>query len=139
MSSMRSVPVSGAHLACYSEGAGPAVIFLHGGPGDTHHYMKRMAEPLFEDFQCIFFDQRGTGDSQAERVPENFKLDLLFEDLLAIKKSYELDELTLVGHSWGAMYALFAYPRCDGRRCTADEIKSEVLGVQPRSTGSIFR
>lgn len=106
------IRVFGGELVVYSFGEGPAVIFLHGGPGDTHHYMKRMARPLFNDFQCIFFDQRGTGGSTSfERDPAQFSLELLFEDLLAVKKHFNCGPTALVGHSWGAMYALFFYLR----------------------------
>lgn len=104
-----SVAVSCGRLATWSVGTGRPLIFLHGGPGDTHHYMKRMAEPLFEKFQCIFFDQRGTGLSVVEsREPHQFRLELMLEDLLAVKRAYTSDPALLVGHSWGAMYGLFA-------------------------------
>ncbi|CAN5412551.1 proline iminopeptidase-family hydrolase [soil metagenome] len=106
---MKPVPVEGATLATYSEGHGTPVIFLHGGPGDTHHYMKRMAEPLFKDFQCIFFDQRGTGASSVRaRSPENFAMPLLLEDIKAVARAYDTGPVRLVGHSWGAMYGLYA-------------------------------
>jgi len=45
---MNFVEVPDGDLAVYSFGSGPPVIFLHGGPGDTHDYMKRMAETCDE-------------------------------------------------------------------------------------------
>lgn len=106
---MRYIQSSGVTLATYTYGKGSPVIFLHGGPGDTHHYMKRMAEPLFDNFQCIFFDQRGTGDSKIENRAENqLTLDLMIEDLHAVQNYYSSGPVQLVGHSWGAMYGLFA-------------------------------
>ena len=98
-----------ATLATDSIGSGPSLIFLHGGPGDTHHYMKKMAEPLFKDFHCIFFDQRGTGLSEVEtRESKSFQLEFMIEDIFAIQKHYQTGPCTLVGHSWGAMYGLYA-------------------------------
>lgn len=109
MESKFQIPVQGGHIATYSIGNGPTVIFLHGGPGDTHHYMKRMAEPLFMNFQCIFFDQRGTGESNNfVRNEDQFRLPFLFDDLLAVQNHYASGPVMLVGHSWGAIYALFA-------------------------------
>lgn len=106
---MKAVSVEGATLATFSEGRGAPVLFLHGGPGDTHHYMKRMAEPLFNDFQCIFFDQRGTGASTVTaRSPQNFAMPLLLEDIKAVARAYDTGPVRLVGHSWGAMYGLYA-------------------------------
>jgi proline iminopeptidase len=106
---VKLISVAGGELATWSEGKGPPVIFLHGGPGDTHHYMKRMAAPLFDKFQCIFFDQRGTGLSEIRhREPSQFCVELMLEDLLAVKSAYTSEPAMLVGHSWGAMYGLFA-------------------------------
>lgn len=106
--------INGGELAVFSHGQGEPVIFLHGGPGDTHHYMKRMAEPLFSEtskhgFQCIFFDQRGTGDSKLRlRSRENFLPELLFDDLDRVRRKFTSGPIRLVGHSWGAMYGLYA-------------------------------
>lgn len=112
---LQSIPVSHGQLSAFSVGEGPSLLFLHGGPGDTHDYMKRMAEPLCADFRCIFFDQRGTGRSQGfERTPEEFKLERLFEDLKAVQEHFRAQEVILVGHSWGAMYALYACLRYPG-------------------------
>jgi proline iminopeptidase len=106
---VKSILVSGGSLATWSEGKGRPIIFLHGGPGDTHHYMKRMAKPLLNQFQCIFFDQRGTGLSKIRnREPGQFALELMLQDLLSVKSAYSSEPAMLVGHSWGAMYGLFA-------------------------------
>lgn len=111
----KRVAVDGGELAALSVGEGPSVIFLHGGPGDTHHYMRKMAAPLVSSFRCIFFDQRGTGGSDGfSRHPELFAPELLFADLAAIQDAFEAHDAALVGHSWGAMYALYAsihFPR----------------------------
>tara|TARA_Y100001935_G_C17296648_1_gene506490 strand:- start:1294 stop:2187 length:894 start_codon:yes stop_codon:yes gene_type:complete len=103
------IQASGAKIYAIEEGEGDPVIFLHGGPGDTHHYMRRMAEPLFKDFRCVFFDQRGTGKSEvAERSSSSFSLDLLFDDLNRVAGHFNFEKPALVGHSWGAVYALYA-------------------------------
>lgn len=114
MKSEIGVSVFGGELAVYREGHGEPVIFLHGGPGDTHHYMKRMAEPLCKpgsknQFQCIFFDQRGTGASRIEdRSPDNFSVEVLLDDLDRVRRKITSGPVRLVGHSWGAMYGLYA-------------------------------
>jgi proline iminopeptidase len=106
--------INGGELAVFSLGRGEPVIFLHGGPGDTHHYMKRMAEPLFSEsskpsFQCIFFDQRGTGASKLNRRSrDSFLPELLFDDLDRVRRKFTRGPIRLVGHSWGAMYGLYA-------------------------------
>lgn len=124
---MNLVRVPGGDLAAYSFGKGPPVIFLHGGPGDTHDYMMRMAEPLFDQFQCIFFDQRGTGgSSNFKREKSEFKIDLLLNDIRAIASHFGITTPALVGHSWGAMYALFALIRFPREFC-----KAALVGMGP--------
>lgn len=108
------VDIQGGQLAVFAVGAGEPVIFLHGGPGDTHHYMKRMAEPFYSStlkstYQFIFFDQRGTGASTLKtRSKENFHPELLFDDLERVRRNFTSGPVRLVGHSWGAMYGLYA-------------------------------
>ncbi len=115
----KRIAIAGGELAVFVEGRGEPVIFLHGGPGDTHHYMRRMAKPLFAadqsalktrgGYRCIFFDQRGTGGSKVDqRRRENFQMDVLFDDLERVRKKFTDGPIRLVGHSWGAMYGLYA-------------------------------
>lgn len=71
--------------------------------------MKRMAEPLFDQFRCIFFDQRGTGgSSNFKRDKSEFRIEHLLNDVVAVAAHFGIQQPALVGHSWGAMYALFA-------------------------------
>ena len=100
-------------------GAGPAVVFLHGGPGDEHRSLRPLAEPLAENFHCILYDQRGSGGSTLERLNEhNLHPDRFVEDLEDLRRHLGLETLTLVGHSWGAILALLyggAHPQQVGR------------------------
>ncbi len=53
-------------LATYCVGRSPLLVFIHGGPGDTHHYLRQVAPRLASDFTCVLYDQRGTGRSFVE-------------------------------------------------------------------------
>jgi proline iminopeptidase len=55
------LPTPDGELAWYETGSGAPLVFLHGGPGDDHRYMKALAEPLADHFRCILYDQRGSG------------------------------------------------------------------------------
>jgi len=96
-------------------GAGEPFVFLHGGPGMWHDELV----PSFLDFakthQCIFYDQRGNGKSLMEKIDEtNFTTDLLVEDLEALRKAFGLEQMNIVGHSWGGllgMYYTSKYPQ----------------------------
>ncbi len=97
----------GFHLAYYVAGKGPTILFLSGGPGDDHRYLRPVANPLTRSFHCVLFDQRGTGRSC---LPEHNEIMLaistFFEDIEALRAHLHLERLNLVGHSWGATLAL---------------------------------
>jgi pimeloyl-ACP methyl ester carboxylesterase len=63
---VRSAPVDGVSLAYEREGDGPAVVLLHGWPGDRADW--RAVRPLLGDgLQLIVPDLRGFGDSDRPR------------------------------------------------------------------------
>lgn len=103
----RDIKHADGKIATYTAGMGPVVVFLHGGPGDTHHYLRKMVEPLRDEFTCVLYDQRGTGGSQlSELTYETLAIERHLEDLELIRNALGGGKLTLVGHSWGASLAL---------------------------------
>jgi proline iminopeptidase len=101
------LPTADLQLAWYEAGDGPAVVFLHGGPGDDHSYLRPLAEPLTRQFRCILYDQRGSGHSHlTELHEETLHINRFFDDLEALRLHLTQPRLRLVGHSWGATLAL---------------------------------
>lgn len=92
------------HLEIFGLPTRPVVIVLHGGPGGDYRSLLSL-EPLRDDYQVVFYDQRGSGLSP--RVPdEQLTLDQYVEDLHAIVSAVSPRRpVRLVGHSWGAMLA----------------------------------
>lgn len=87
-------------------GDGPAVIFLFGGPGYAVSAMKPWAERLSNNYQCILFDQRGTGLScNAKLDTSTINLERAVQDLDDLRTHLKLNKLTLCGTSWGGMLA----------------------------------
>lgn len=81
---------------------------LHGGPGDTHHYLRDVAKILKEQFTCVLFDQRGSGRSfLTERNESTVSLPKFINDIDSILDFYRIKKTHLFGHSWGAMLGLF--------------------------------
>ena len=101
------------HYYTAGEGTTP-LIWLHGGPGETHYDLRSAAESLLDAFPCVLYDQRGSGASTLESTtPDALHIDRLIEDLEALRVHLSIDRLNLIGHSWGAMLALaysIAYP-----------------------------
>lgn len=101
------------------------VVVLHGGPGFTMDYLASDLEPLAARHVLLFYDQRGTGKSTL--VSDSTALDAqrFAEDLEAVRKHFDLERLTLLGHSWGAgVAAVYAsrFPARIGRLLIVDAI-----------------
>jgi alpha/beta hydrolase fold len=80
------LPTADLQLAWYEAGDGPAVVFLHGGPGDDHSYLRPLAEPLSRQFRCILYDQRGSGHSHLRELHgETLHITRFFDDLEALR------------------------------------------------------
>lgn len=110
-----SLKTADLDLAWYEAGDGPSVVILHGGPGHDHRLMRPLAAPLSRQFHCILPDQRGSGHSLLSRFDaHSLHIDRFIEDIDALRRDLNLEQLSLVGWSWGAalafMYSL-AHPR----------------------------
>ncbi len=97
------------------------ILFLHGGPGLTSNYLIPDLKPLAFQYTLIFYDQRGCGNSTP--ITDTCLLDAGYypEDLEVIRDYFQINKMTLVGHSWGGILAgLYAsrYP---------DHVKKMVL------------
>ena len=93
------------------EGKAP-VILLHGGPGSTHNYFEVLDQIAETGHQVIMYDQLGCGKSYVEGHPELWKTETWVDELDAIRKYLHLDQVHLLGQSWGGMLALaYVYER----------------------------
>lgn len=89
------------------------VVLIHGGPGLTSDYLADDLAPLASTHSLFVYDQRGIGRSTLVTDSTALAVQRYVEDLEAIRKHLRLNQLTLLGHSWGAApAALYAmkYP-----------------------------
>ncbi len=99
------VPVRGIELFVRRAGAGPPAVVLHGGPGAHHDYLLPGFDALAHGRELVYYDQRGGGRSPVARdVPVGWTEQVA--DLEALRAHWGLDQLTLVGYSWGGLLAL---------------------------------
>ena len=89
-----------------TEGKKPLVL-LHGGPGSTHNYFEVLDKIAESGRQVIMYDQIGCGNSFVEGHPELFNADTWIEELIELRKHLGLDEIHLLGQSWGGMQAIW--------------------------------
>ena len=83
------------------------LVLLHGGPGSTHNYFEVLDRLAEEDGrEIIMYDQLGCGNSYVENRPYLWNAKVWIEELMALRKHLGLDEIHLLGQSWGGMQTL---------------------------------
>lgn len=83
----------------------PTAFLLHGGPGGDHSGFKPAFSPLAERMQLVYVDHRGQGRS-ARGPRETYTLDNNVDDLEALRQHLGLDNVVVIGVSYGGMVAL---------------------------------
>lgn len=82
------------------------LVLLHGGPGSTHNYFEVLDKLADEGRAIIFYDQIGCGNSYVEGHPELWNAKTWIDELKALREHLGLDEIHLLGQSWGGMLLL---------------------------------
>ena len=97
---MSHVEVNGARLWVEECGAGPAVVFVHGGLGDLRLW-ERQAWALAARFRCVRYDLRFYGRSTGPAAEWS-----QVDDLIGVLDALGIDRAALVGLSLGGGLAL---------------------------------
>ena len=99
------------------ENANPAILYLHGGPGEAQSPFLNSFAPWEQDFTVINWDQRGAGktfEKNGEATPdltlERLTADAVEVTRLALNRLGKR-KLVLVGQSFGAMLGLMVVRR----------------------------
>jgi len=87
------------------DGAAP-MLTLHGGPGAAHDYLESMQELAHTGRRVIFYDQLGCGRSPYPEDPSKWTVELFVQEVDAVREALGLDEVHLVGQSWGGMLGM---------------------------------
>lgn len=103
------------------------VLMLHGGPGVPHDYLESLESLAETGRPVIFYDQLGCGNSDQPDDPTLWSVDLFLDELATVRRELGLDQIHLLGQSWGGMLAMeYALTKPDG-------IVSIVLASSPAS------
>lgn len=98
----------------FTFGSGEPVLIINGGPGLDCDGFVPLAELLSDKYMTILFDQRGTGKSKLNKVDSiTVTMDLMIEDMEALRNHLKLDKWIVLGHSFGgflAEYYAVKYP-----------------------------
>ena len=83
----------------------PVAFLLHGGPGADHSAYKPTFSVLSEQLQLVYIDHRGQGRS-ARGDKTTYTLDHNVEDLEALRHYLGLEQIIVIGGSYGGMVAM---------------------------------
>lgn len=81
------------------------VVFLHGGPSFSMEYFLPDIQPLARGRRLLLYDQRSCGRSTLVEDAERNTIDDMVGDLESLRTHFDIEELVLVGHSWGGFLA----------------------------------
>lgn len=109
-----------------TEGTFPLLV-LHGGPGSCHNYLTSLDELAEHGRQVIYYDQLGCGHSQVPEGVISWNEQIFLRELQRIREHLELDELHILGQSWGGMLGMqYLESRPEG-------VKSLIVSSSPAS------
>jgi pimeloyl-ACP methyl ester carboxylesterase len=116
----RFLPLGGIQQWVTIRGAdrrNPALLILHGGPGDAQSPLVSTYAPLEQDFVVVQWDQRGAGKTlgHAGASPQSTSLELLTRDGIElteyIRNYLHTNNVVLIGHSWGSFLGVHIVKR----------------------------
>lgn len=128
--------IAAIELAVHEAGNGPAVFMIHGFPElaySWNHQLKTISEG---GFRAIVPEMRGYGSSDSPDLIEDYDLEHLTADLVALLDALDIEKAVFAGHDWGGFVA-WAMPVMYPERTLG------VIGVNtpnfPVPTTSVYR
>lgn len=86
-------------------GSGQPLLIIHGGPGLDHTYLLPQMLERAEDYELIFYDQRGCGASLNENFNSNYiNIEQFLEDIECLRTEFGYKKMSVLGHSFGGMH-----------------------------------
>lgn len=83
------------------------IFIVHGGPGGNNYSFERTIGPKLEAFATIiYYEQRGSGRSEAPKDQKDYALPTLINDLEVLRDSLGIQKMNLLGYSFGAELSL---------------------------------
>jgi pimeloyl-ACP methyl ester carboxylesterase len=117
MTEFRKVPLKTGvtlNVALAGPADAPPVILLHGFP-ESHRTWRGLAPLLQDEFRLVMPDQRGFAGSDRPQDVDQYRTDLLVDDIFALADALGIERFALVGHDWGGAISWPAALRGDPR------------------------
>ena len=84
---------------------GRPVVLLHGFPQTSYSWHHQLDALAAAGYRAVAFDQRGYSAGARPEGVEDYRIEHLVGDVVAVADALHLDRFDLVGHDWGAMVA----------------------------------
>jgi pimeloyl-ACP methyl ester carboxylesterase len=91
------------HVAVAGPQDGDPVILLHGFPDASFGWAAQIRALADAGYFVVTPDQRGYNLSEKPVGRENYRMDLLVEDVIALADALDLPQFNLAGHDFGAL------------------------------------
>jgi len=101
----KSYTINGYKINVETLGEGDPIVFLAGGPGNSHDYMQGNFGQYYKTNKVIFIDFLGRGLSDDANDKSEYSVTNDVEILEVVRKVLNLDMISVVGHSYGAVHA----------------------------------
>lgn len=95
-------PRDGTTISYDVSGQGPAVVLLHGSALSRAIWRGLGYVKGLDGFTVVRIDLRGHGRSSKPHRPQDYAMDLLVDDVLAVLDAEKLASAAIVGYSFGA-------------------------------------
>jgi len=95
---------NGLRMHYVAQGQGELVVLLHGFP-DFWYVWRFQIPELAKHFRVVAPDLRGYNKTDKPEGVENYRLNLLAEDVLALINTLGETKATIIGHDWGGAVA----------------------------------
>lgn len=99
------ININGYKINVETKGKGNPIVFIAGGPGNSHDYMQGNFGKYHKNRQVVFFDGLGRGLSDDAKDVKEYSILGDVETLEGIRKALQLSKWTVVGHSYGTVVA----------------------------------
>ena len=106
---------NGIRMAVYEQGAGPAIILLHGFPELAFSWRHQLPALAAAGYRAVAPDQRGYGQTDCPARVEDYRIQQLVADICGLLDSLEMRQATFVGHDWGALLLWYMSLTCPER------------------------
>ncbi|MFI9251169.1 alpha/beta fold hydrolase [Streptomyces sp. NPDC053069] len=108
---------------------GRPVLLLHGFPQTGLVWQRQIAALAAHGYRVVAPDQRGYSPGARPQRPEDYRIDLLVDDVVAISEELGWTAFDLVGHDWGGAVAWWTAHTHPGRVRTLTAVSTPHPGA----------